>query len=628
MLREPDLSTEILRHAERLCRGEANAGTKSEPLRLYAALAERNREPEFALACVKRAVVLAPENVECVAEAAVATGRLGELREAVSLSLREVHLAPRDAGAYARCARNLARSGAMDAAIVAQREAIRLEPRQAGLYQQLGQFRLSAGYQAEALAAFYHALMLDPESHESRCGLGETYLAIRDWTAALTSFQTGLHLRPDDGALLFGRAKALAALGRAEDAAQAFRMTLAIEPRHVEACHELATLLDLLGKPGDAASAWCCLGSALANNGRFSDAAEAYRQALERDPRYLRALVLLASTQREMGDASSAVAHFERAIALAPEYGPAHVGLAWNTHLVGDAARGWREFAWHRAPGEVREFEQPAWDGDPLATGKTILLWADQALGDTLQSLRYVPFVKGPGVTVIVECSNILTPLAEGMAAVDRVVARRTPLPSFDVHAPLGALPFLLLPHMSWTPCYVPYLTVKPCERKQWRERIGTRRELTVGVVWAGESTRTGGRIKFAPFEAFSPLAEICNVRFVSLQMRPQSAELLVRPVGLSVERLLSDPCPIEHTAALIAALDLVLTVDTMVAHLAGGLAKPVWLLLPSTPDWRWLAAGDTSAWYPTMRLFRQARPGDWGAVVRSVTSQLERLLA
>jgi hypothetical protein len=315
---------------------------------------------------------------------------------------------------------------------------------------------------------------------------------------------------------------------------------------------------------------------------------------------------------------------FEAAVALAPDDRWAHIHLGWSHGLIGDLPRGWSEIAcFHRLGPQRRSYDRPTWDGSRL-DGRTVLLWSNAGLGDAIQMLRYVPLIPARGGRVAIECQSNLISLVEGVEGVDVAIPAGAPLPDFDLQAPLSLLPCLFPTTVQHIPGPMPYLRVAPLLVQHWRQRLhaGGRTRM-VGLVWSGEPRNPEARQRFAPLAALSPLGGVHDVTYVSLQLGPGATELLTPPPGLRIRQILDEACPIHETAAVLMNLDLVITVDTMIAHLAGALARPVWTMLPYAADWRWLK-GPHSPWYPSMRLFRQLRRGDWDSVVRRVRSALE----
>jgi hypothetical protein len=256
---------------------------------------------------------------------------------------------------------------------------------------------------------------------------------------------------------------------------------------------------------------------------------------------------------------------------------------------------------------------------------RTILVWAEFALGDTIQCLRYLPLLHAAGARVVVETQATLLPLIERMPCVDRVVVSGAPLPAFDLHAPLFSLPGVF--QTQRLGAGVPYLAVDDELIAIWRKRLGEPApgQRTIGLAWSGSPTGSNARYRFTTLSSFAPLAGVPNTRFVSLQLGPRAVDLLTPPPGLRVETLLDESCTGADTAALMLNLDLIITIDSMVAHLAGALARPVWTVTWLSPAWwLWQVEGDRSLWYPTMRLFQQTRAGDWKDVLARVRETLE----
>lgn len=340
---------------------------------------------------------------------------------------------------------------------------------------------------------------------------------------------------------------------------------------------------------------------------------------------------VLGSMFRTIGCVTDAVGAYERLIALAPNDAAAHGCLGILYLLLGDFPRGWAEYEWRfktkSFPG-APPTGMPRWDGGPLE-GKIILVNSEQGLGDTVQFVRYLRDVKMQGGTVILRCPRELHSLLAGYAGVDRVVRWDDPVPSCDVAITPLSLPRIFQTSLSTIPADVPYLRVPPSARTQAVEMITRHTDVwRVGLVWAGGTHNPNDHNRSLKLEQFNDLFSIAGTKLFSLQKGKAAAQLGLIPPG-SITDLSPYLGDFADTAAAIQALDLVISVDTAVAHVAGALAKPVWTLIPFAPDWRWMLGREDSLWYPTMRLFRQPAPGDWSSVVARVTAQLaERIPA
>jgi tetratricopeptide (TPR) repeat protein len=445
-------------------------------------------------------------------------------------------------------------------------------------------------------------------------------------------------LRAREADRLADAGEALVRSGAITDAVRTLRDALNLVPKHVRACHLLACGLELLGRRAEATEAWLGVGVALEAHDQFEQAAATYGKVIERKPDCVRAFSKLGWVLMKLAQPKGAVRCFEAALAIDPGNEQLHKRLGCAALMANDEARGWREWGWNDGLLERHRFEQPAWDGSADALrNRTILVWAEFALGDTIQCLRYLPLLKDAGARVVVETQATLLPLVQYMPCVDQAVVSGAPLPAFDLHAPLFSLPAAF--HGSRLGGGMPYLTVGDDLIAAWRERLaasasnagqsgqsslGTH-SRTIGLAWSGSPTGSNARYRFTRLASFAPLADLPDTRFISLQLGPRAADLATPPPGLRVETLLDESCSGADTAALMMNLDLIVTIDSMIAHLAGALARPVWTVTWLSPAWwLWQVDGDRSLWYPTMRLFQQKRAGDWADVVARVRASLE----
>jgi tetratricopeptide (TPR) repeat protein len=346
---------------------------------------------------------------------------------------------------------------------------------------------------------------------------------------------------------------------------------------------------------------------------------------LQIKPDSTNAMVNRGNALRYLGRFDEAIASFDRALAIEPELAEAH----WNKGLLllsrGDFENGLAEYEWRwRREDEFkpRDFAQPQWQGGDLA-GKTILLHAEQGFGDSIQFLRYVPLVVAKGARVVLELPDALMPLVGRIDGVITMVGRGQRLPDFDLHCPLLSLPLAFGTTLSSIPPFTPYLQ-PPAERMtKWRVLIPRTGRPRVGLVWSGKPSHKNDRNRSIAFVRLSPLLARPGIDFVSLQREYREsdrASLATFPNLLRLDAALSD---FADTAAVIESLDLVITVDTAVAHLAGAMGKPVWILLSAVLDWRWLLEREDSPWYPTARLFRQTEIGRWDSVINRVALEL-----
>lgn len=502
-------------------------------------------------------------------------------------------------------------------------EALAIDSHCASAHGALGDLLWSLNRRAESIAHYERAVAVGQGDAEWHGGLGRAYLDIGDCSRALELFAQGSKLNPLRADLRVGLGESLLRLGKLEAALDAFLAAETLEPYNLDACRRAVSLLELLGRRRDVVGAWCGLGAALERSLDFAESTNAYREALRRKPDCLPALVGVGRGLLWSARPNEAIEAFEATLDRAPQQVEARQSLGWARALTGDLVSNWDAIG-HHDRGEVQgRFEQPLWDGGPL-DGQTILLWANAGVGDALQLLRFIEPVKRMRARIIVECHGPLVPLVARMPGVDRVVAQGAPLPSFDVHALFTSLPRLFRTGWDEIPGDVPYLSADRALAAVWRRRLASLRGRRIGLAWRGGPHGTMARLRFLPLAAFAPFATLRKSWFVGLQSDVQTIERLVPPTGLAVEHFLDESNSLEDVAALIVNLDLIISVDAMIAHLAGGLGRPVWTLLPHAPDWRWRSEGDASPWYPTMSLFRQAGDGRWFGVLDRVREALD----
>jgi tetratricopeptide (TPR) repeat protein len=454
---------------------------------------------------------------------------------------------------------------------------------------------------------------------------------------AVEAYGRLLALRPDLAEVHNNLGLALQDLGRLDQAAQSYRAALGLRPDLADARNNLGTVLVSQGDPEAAAPcfrsaitlrddyipAYVNLGSCLQRLERPEEALPLYRRAIELQPASIEARINLGTAYQELLQPERAIAVYEEALSISPGHAGAHWNLALSLLSIGEFQRGWREYEWRfddPSP-DSRTSGAPAgprWDGAPLS-GKTILLECEQGLGDTLQFVRYAPLVARLGARVLLRCqSPSLKPLLARVPGVAGVSARGEALPACDYHAPLLSLPRIFQTTLDRLPEVVPYLSPDPRRAEAWRSLLPAGPTLKVGLVWRGGPLP---RNRACPYQELAPLAKLSGLSFFSLQLGEAPI-----PGGLPASDLSAKLSDFGESAAAMANLDLVITVDTAAAHLAGGMGVPVWTMLPHACDWRWLFRRTDSPWYPSMRIFRQQVPGDWSGVVSRIAAELSRV--
>jgi tetratricopeptide (TPR) repeat protein len=466
----------------------------------------------------------------------------------------------------------------------------------------------------EAVESLNEAVALEPDSVENWSLLGNALRAAGRFDEAVAAHEKALTLSPGYAEGWSNLGSAHKAAGRVEEAIEACKRAIVLAPEHAELHYNL-------GNAYLAAEHW-------------REAAECYRKTLQQAPNHARALANLGVAEREQGSLEPAITHFCKAIAVDPEYADAHWNLALARLMRGEAGEGWREYEWRlRIPNfPVQRHEGPMWDGSPLA-GRTILLHAEQGLGDSFQFIRFAAAVKERGAHVILECPPALVPVLRGAQGLDQVIGAGNQLPPYDIQTPLLSLPHLLSKEEEGEPGWgterVPYIQAEAARMAAWKTRLGKGPELKIGLCWQGNPNYRADRRRSIPLHALLPLTQIPGVRLFSLQKGDGAEQLNQLPNDTQIKNLgpmIDREDAFVDSAAILANLDLLITSDTALPHLAGALGRRVWLLLASVPDWRWGLEGKNAPSYQTMRLFRQEEAGDWAGVVTRVAEELREL--
>ena len=460
----------------------------------------------------------------------------------------------------------------------------------------------------EAVELLSRAVRVNPKSAEAYSNRGNALADLRQYEAALESFERAIALRPDCPDFYVNHGNALSDLERYEAALESFDRAIALKP--------------------DYAEAYSNRGGALRGLKEHNAALESYARAIALKPGYAEAFYNRGNTLRDLRRHEEALENYEWAIEHGVDYALAHWNLALCHLQLGDFARGWKEFEWRWKTAPFvqyqRNFAQPLWLGAQPLAGKTILLHSEQGLGDTLQFSRYAGLVAALGARVLLEVQPPLLRLHAGRHADVLVLPMGAPLPAFDYHCPLMSLPLAFKTDLQNIPASTPYIRSDAACLAHWRNKLGIQTKPRVGLVWSGNAKHTNDRNRsIALAELLSLLSDRADWISLQKEVRVTDAELLATSTG--VRHFGEQLADFTDTAALVDLMDVIVTVDTSVAHLAGAMGKTVWILLPFNPDWRWLLNGENSMWYPTARLFRQSAIGDWPGVIRRVTAELER---
>jgi len=503
----------------------------------------------------------------------------------------------------------------------------------------LGAVKLQQGRIGEAQRLLSAAVKANPRAAGAWCNLGQALHALKRATEALECLDKARTLAPDDVNILNQHANVLVSLARPQEALAEFQQVLARVPNHVEARLNSGLARAMLGFPEQALADFDAAlrfapghpgvhynrGVALIKLGRYAEAVEANDHALAVAPEYATAWLNRGKALMQLNRFDEAIAGFSEALELRKDFADVHFNNALALLTRGDYAYGFREYEWRwRRSGmpPQKSRGKPLWLGEYPLARKTVLLHAEQGLGDTIQFVRYAPLLAASGAKVLVEVQAELKPLMRRLAGVTAIIARGEESPPFDVHCPLGSLPLALHTEPGAVPAQIPYLSAEEADIAKWSARLGPRQRPRIAIAWSGNPSHDNDRNRSIAFERLTPLFA-APASFVGIQRdvrvadaAPLAGEQRLTNIGGELEDF-------SDTAAVLALCDLVIAVDTATAHLAGAMGLPVWVLVPFAPDWRWMRHGETTPWYPTARLFRQTSLGDWDSVIAHVAEAL-----
>jgi tetratricopeptide (TPR) repeat protein len=499
----------------------------------------------------------------------------------------------------------LHQSGRLAEAERLYRQVLAREPGNADALHLLGVVTHQTARPDLAIDLIRQAIAINPVEASFHANLGVALQGLGRPEEAIACYRTAIGLRPQQPEAHNSLGNALAASGRLDEALVSYRTAIALRPNYAEAHYNL--------------------GITLKEQGRAEESVACYRKAIALRSDYQQAHYNLGNAFRDLRQLDAAITSYRRAIDVRPDFPDAHHNLALALLAQGDLAVGWAEYEWRWKTSQLSEaqcgFAQPQWRGEPAA-GKTLLIHAEQGFGDTIQFCRYTTLAAARGLQVVLEVQPPLVRLLRGLPGVDRVLSRGEDLPAFDLHCPMLSLPLAFATTLATIPATPSYLSTDAALAETWRTRLASVSEPgpRIGLAWAGKPSNLADlRRSMAP-DRLAPLFALSGLRFVSLQQAGPKP-----PADVPMIDFMEEMIDFADTAALIANLDLVISVDTAVAHLAAALGKPVWLLDRFDACWRWLDGRRDSPWYPSLRLYRQRRPGDWDSVLAEVIHDLRR---
>jgi Flp pilus assembly protein TadD len=504
----------------------------------------------------------------------------------------------------------LGREKRLDEAVECFEQAIRIDPEFALAHRNLGFARELLGDMAGALVSYRRAVELNPTAVDVLKRLGEALFKTGSIVQAAECFERACSLAPENSSAFNDLGVALSKLNRHAEAALTFRRATELAPR--------------------SAIPFAGLGAALTCLNRHEEGEKCLLRAIEVDPSEPSPHSNLGILYKQLGRLDDALRHYNRAIELKPDYPEAQKARALCLLLKGDFPAGWPGYEWRAQMGDLR-FVHPAprWTGDPLA-GRTLLIETEQGLGDTIQFVRYAAEIKSRHQgKIVVACEPPLVPLLQQAAGIDVLIAQNQPRPPFDVWTPLLSVPGIFQHSLSTVPARIPYLSAEPERVARWKARLAPIAGMRIGIAWQGNKQNAQNQNRSFPVAVFAPIAAINGVSLISLQKGSGSEELAACPFPVQTlgEDFDAAGGAFLDTAAVMLNLDLVISADTSIAHVAGALGVPVWVPLAYVPDWRWTMHSERTPWYPTMRLFRQTSAGDWPAVFDRVAAEVATLV-
>jgi tetratricopeptide (TPR) repeat protein len=531
----------------------------------------------------------------------------GDLRQAEQAYSQILTLEPNNGEACLSLGILYYRFGNYDLSIQHIKRALEINADNSIAHYNLGIAYGAKGQIERAIDCYQNALKYNPSLAPAYYNLGNIFRERLDVDNAITYYQNALKYNPSLAPAYYNLGNIFRERLQIDEAITYYQNALKVDPNFV--------------------FAFTNLGNAFRQRGQLDEAIDCYKKALKLDSHLAHTHTSLGLSLQEKGMVDEAFKHCKIALQLNPHLPEAHWNLSHMYLLQGNFREGWKEYEWRWGLKDYYQYKifQALWDGSDISQ-RTILIHDEQGFGDTIQFVRYVPLVAQRGAKVIIGCKRELVPLLQRVEGVSQVIARGEPLPEFDVHCPILSLPLLFNTTLDTLPANIPYISTDPLLAQKWRNIIRhDNSKLKIGLVWAGRPEHQNDRNRSGFFDMFASLAQLNNSSFYSLQKGEAAKQRKYHPDGINIIDYTNRLDDFSETAALIENLDLIISVDTAVAHLAGALGKPVWVLIPFAPDWRWMLDREDSPWYPTMKLFRQSSCGDWDSAISTVLDQVQK---
>ncbi len=565
-------------------------GNLREAERLYRAILEEN-----------------PRHTDALHLLGVLAHAAGQLDIAIELIRAAIEIQPSIAIYHNNLGNALAMANRSQEAQSSYQQAITLNPQYADAYYNLGLSYYLAGQKQTSIESFRKALECDAQLPAAWNNLGVALMDLGHYQQSVACLENAVKISPDYHEAHLNLANSLQKMGRNNEALKCIHQSLKLKPDQEKAWNTLGVIFDNLDDPG---------------------AVDCFNMALRYNSTYPEAMSNLGRMLTFTENSAKGFSLLRKAIELRPNYPDAHWNLALALLLHGQYSEGWEKHEWRwkidSFPSPKRNFSQPLWKGEDLQ-GKRLLLHAEQGFGDTIQFARFLPLAAAAsGAHILLEVREPLRRLMMGIPGIAEIVRYGDPLPEFDLHCPLMSLPLVFKTTLDTIPAPMQFPALSDFDTKT---NLSSELPLQVGLVWAGSPTHGLDRRRSIPLKSLVRLNDIPHLSFFCAFKGAATAEMAEVAPRLPITDLCGNVEDFWDTAKVLAKLDLVISVDTAVAHLAATMGKPVWLLIPHTPDWRWLYNREDSPWYPSVRIFRQTTPGDWNTVVECVTQELAALV-
>jgi FKBP-type peptidyl-prolyl cis-trans isomerase 2/TolA-binding protein len=534
--------------------------------------------------------------------------------------------------------------GKLEEAISLYNKALRIKPDLSKAYYNIGVIYQEKGIFDKAIFSYKLALSYKYDYTEAYHNIGVIYWKLKNFEEAISNLMYAINFNPFHALSYYHLGVIYQELGQIKKATNLYERALQIDPTLSSAYFNLGVIHQdkeeydfaierykkALEYSPENFGAYNNLGLCYLENENLDDAMASFQKSIELKPDFAEAYSNIGNVYHNKLMLDEAINMYKKAIDIDPNYTDAHWNLAISYLLKGELEQGWKEYEWRWKTDEFHRpsFPKPIWNGEPIH-GKKLLIITEQGLGDALQFLRYIPLIYKKGVKIIFTCSEELIPLIKNHEEISEIIPRNSIVPEFDYYCSLLSLPLIFNTTINNIPQNIPYINATKKSIKYWHNKLSNNQnKMKIGIVWAGNPKHKMDKKRSIPLKTYYPLFDLKGVAFYSLQKGKGSEQVDDESKKMGLIDLTNEINDFSDTAGFIMNLDLVITVDTAVAHLAGALGRPVWVLIPYIPDWRWMLNREDSPWYPTMRLFRQSSRGDWETVVIKIRQELERLIS